>query len=98
MRAFFIELHLPTVHLNAQTALLRLIDERKGAACGVHGGRRYDRPGGGIPSLAQGKDARSERCEVRAPGRNGGAAKDREAELLEWGIRNAELGMKSGWC
>ena len=69
---------VPTSRLNDQNALLQSIDERKGVACGVHGGRRYDRPGGGIPSIAQGMDARSERCDVGAPGRNDGAAKDRE--------------------
>jgi hypothetical protein len=54
----------------------------KAAACGVHGGRRHDRPGGGIPSVAQGMEARSDRCDVGAPGRSGDAAKDTEAGPL----------------
>jgi hypothetical protein len=65
--------------LNDQNALLQTIDERKGAACGVHGCRRHDRPGGGIPSVAEGMEARSDRCDVGAPGRSDDAAKDREA-------------------
>jgi hypothetical protein len=67
---------VPTSRLNDQNTLLQTIDEQQEAlACHVHGGRRYDRPGGGIPSVAQGKEARSERCDVGAPGRSDGAAK-----------------------
>jgi hypothetical protein len=68
--------------LNDQHALRLKIEQRKGAACGVHGGRRHDRPGGGIPSVAQGMEARSDRCEVRAPGRSDDAAKDRKGGAL----------------
>ena len=74
-----------------RTLWLQTIDEQKGVACGVHGGRRHDRPGGGIPSVAQGMEARSDRCDVGAPGRSDGASQDRRAALPQMG--NSECGI-----
>ena len=86
------------VCLNDQTALHRLIDERlvepaaymevaamTGPAAGFRRSRRAWMPGVGDASL-------------RAPGRNDGAAQDRRAALLQWGIRNLELGMECARC
>jgi hypothetical protein len=82
--------------VNDQNVLLQTIDDQEGAASGVHGGRRHDRPGGGIPSVAQGMEARSDRCDVGAPGRSDDAAQDREAGGAQVGGRNAEVGMTCG--
>ncbi len=57
----------------------------------MHGGRRYDRPGGGIPSIAQGMDARSDRCEVRAPGRSVRRSAGQESGVAA--MRNSECGI-----